>query len=700
MRAAMAERLTRRHRRAARRGARRAARWCCERDGIALRCPARIGVVALDEGATRTSAPPARAARPARVPPRPRRRWRRATADAAGAGARRDRRRARAAARACSASRRDRRGAVRRGAGARHRVAARAVAGAARGARGGRAGRARRGRRRRRGAGRRGWCWRRARPLPRAGRAAGATPTDRRRPTRTTAAAGRRRRRRATPERAGRSTTSCSTRRRPRCRPALLAQLRSRPRGRGAARAGGAARAARDAARVAARSGSRRGDLRGGARLERGRDAACGRALAAAAPARRRRGIARRPPPRRRVRRGGFPRHPLPAAARDTTTIFVVDASGSAALHRLAEAKGAVELLLAECYVRRDQVALIAFRGRGAELLLPPTRSLVRAKRSLAALPGGGGTPLAAGIDAAVELAELALRRGETPIVVVLTDGRANVARDGTGGRARAATTRSRRRAACGTPGSPRCSSTRRRGRSRWRRRRRRDGRALPGAAARRRGHDFRRGDGRHAQGAPRRRERVTGAPRSPRDSRTRRTRGTALPSRPASCRRSSAAGSSAAPTARCCATCTRCTRRWSSGLDPHAGGAGGRTDPDPGALPGARPQGRSPVSAWLRLGRPAIDSDDEEIPQTHRGSARPTPPASGRARVSRPCAAARCARRLTPCRRFTRYVPRVPAHGPMVTGEDHGVAAPQRHHRGAATACAAAARSARARRQ
>ena len=121
-----------------------------------------------------------------------------------------------------------------------------------------------------------------------------------------------------------------------------------------------------------------------------------------------------------------------------TTALFVVDASGSSALHRLAEAKGAIELLLADCYVRRDQVALIAFRGKVAELLLPPTRSLVRAKRSLSGLPGGGGTPLATAIDTAASVAEGLRRRGQSPVVVLLTDGRANVARDGSGGRERA----------------------------------------------------------------------------------------------------------------------------------------------------------------------------------------------------------------------------------------------------------------------
>jgi magnesium chelatase subunit D len=122
----------------------------------------------------------------------------------------------------------------------------------------------------------------------------------------------------------------------------------------------------------------------------------------------------------------------------ETVTVFAIDASGSSALHRLSEVKGAVELLLADCYVRRDQVAVLAFRGKSAELVLAPTRSLVRAKRCLASLPGGGTTPLAAGIDAACELAGQVQRRGQTPSLVILSDGQGNVARDGSSGRQRA----------------------------------------------------------------------------------------------------------------------------------------------------------------------------------------------------------------------------------------------------------------------
>ncbi len=124
----------------------------------------------------------------------------------------------------------------------------------------------------------------------------------------------------------------------------------------------------------------------------------------------------------------------------DRVLVFAVDASGSAALARLAEAKGAVELMLAQAYARRDHVALVAFRGTTAEVMLPPTRSLVQTKRRLAGLPGGGGTPLAQGLDAALALALQARARGLTPTLALLTDGRANIARDGSADRPRAAT--------------------------------------------------------------------------------------------------------------------------------------------------------------------------------------------------------------------------------------------------------------------
>jgi magnesium chelatase subunit D len=123
----------------------------------------------------------------------------------------------------------------------------------------------------------------------------------------------------------------------------------------------------------------------------------------------------------------------------DRLLIFTVDASGSAALSRLNEAKGAVEMLLAEAYAQRDHVALISFRGNSAEVLLPPTRSLVQTKRRLAALPGGGGTPLASGLQQAGLLAQQSRDRGLTPTVVLLTDGRANISLDGSTDRVAAA---------------------------------------------------------------------------------------------------------------------------------------------------------------------------------------------------------------------------------------------------------------------
>ena len=110
--------------------------------------------------------------------------------------------------------------------------------------------------------------------------------------------------------------------------------------------------------------------------------------------------------------------------------IFVVDSSGSMAANRIHLAKGAVLRLLERSYLNRDKVAVITFRGKGAELLLPPTQSVELAKRVLDHLPVGGGTPLASGLEAALSLA----RRnrpgdGAQKLLVMVTDGTANVTR-------------------------------------------------------------------------------------------------------------------------------------------------------------------------------------------------------------------------------------------------------------------------------
>jgi magnesium chelatase subunit D len=223
--------------------------------------------------------------------------------------------------------------------------------------------------------------------------------------------------------------------------------------GRGARRAiGGGGAGRKRASQMRGRPlGARPGLPRGGARL------ALIDTLRAAVPWQeiRRQQEAPDAPKRLRIRKGDLRIRRFEERA-EALTIFAVDASGSSALARLAEAKGAVELMLAQSYVKRAQVALIAFRGTSAELLLPPTRSLTRAKKVLGELPGGGGTPLALGLAAAAELAETQAARGRTPFVALLTDGKGNIDKHGQPGRAQAgedALAAARRFAGSGTQG-------------------------------------------------------------------------------------------------------------------------------------------------------------------------------------------------------------------------------------------------------
>lgn len=112
------------------------------------------------------------------------------------------------------------------------------------------------------------------------------------------------------------------------------------------------------------------------------------------------------------------------------TILFVVDASGSmGAGRRMRAVKGAVMALLEEAYQKRDRIGIIVFRDRGADILLNITRSVDLAERQLRSLPTGGTTPLAAGLEQALNL--LAAENIRDPdalqYLVLISDGKANV---------------------------------------------------------------------------------------------------------------------------------------------------------------------------------------------------------------------------------------------------------------------------------
>ncbi len=111
--------------------------------------------------------------------------------------------------------------------------------------------------------------------------------------------------------------------------------------------------------------------------------------------------------------------------------LFVVDASGSmGAQRRMVAVKGAILSLLLDAYQQRDRVGLIAFRGTSAQLLLPPTASVDLAQVHLGEMPTGGRTPLSRGLLLALEVVETEKLkdRNVLPLLVVMSDGRANVA--------------------------------------------------------------------------------------------------------------------------------------------------------------------------------------------------------------------------------------------------------------------------------
>jgi magnesium chelatase subunit D len=75
---------------------------------------------------------------------------------------------------------------------------------------------------------------------------------------------------------------------------------------------------------------------------------------------------------------------------------------------------------------------VVSFRGQGATVVLPPTSSVEAGAARLRSLPSGGRTPLAAGLLTARQVLELERRRdpSRAALLVLLSDGRANVGPD------------------------------------------------------------------------------------------------------------------------------------------------------------------------------------------------------------------------------------------------------------------------------
>lgn len=110
-----------------------------------------------------------------------------------------------------------------------------------------------------------------------------------------------------------------------------------------------------------------------------------------------------------------------------TLFIFAIDASGSMAANRIARAKSTILKLLRKSYLNRDSVAIVSFHGMLANLDLPPSRSILRARRVLDNLRMGGSTPLGAGLVTTIELIELVGDKFGETMVLLFTDGRSNV---------------------------------------------------------------------------------------------------------------------------------------------------------------------------------------------------------------------------------------------------------------------------------
>lgn len=124
---------------------------------------------------------------------------------------------------------------------------------------------------------------------------------------------------------------------------------------------------------------------------------------------------------------GAVLRYKLFSRKQSTLFVLAIDASGSMAQRRITLAKRVMLDRLQQSYMNRDKIAIVSFRGEGAILALPPSRSIAGARRILDSLRVGGGTPLSAGLTCTLDLIKAAGEKHGEVVVLFFTDGQGNV---------------------------------------------------------------------------------------------------------------------------------------------------------------------------------------------------------------------------------------------------------------------------------
>jgi len=106
--------------------------------------------------------------------------------------------------------------------------------------------------------------------------------------------------------------------------------------------------------------------------------------------------------------------------------IILLDSSSSMRMEKkIRFTKTLSWLLLKQSYEKKNKVALMAFRGKEAQVLVPPTRDVIKMEEALENLPTGGKTPLTPALYKAFQTAKKEVKA--KPTVILISDGRANV---------------------------------------------------------------------------------------------------------------------------------------------------------------------------------------------------------------------------------------------------------------------------------